>query len=111
MDQLKEQCPATPTYIFLDNLNVHHNKEVKEYAKTLGFVFVFNAAYYSEINMIERLWNYSKRAFTRRIVNEPDWKNHGKVRDLVLECLRGVSPATLEAHGKTCLERMISDYE
>ena len=55
--------PSTPTFILLDNLNVHHNKEVKELAKSLGFELIFNAAYYSHVNVIKRLWCYSKRAF------------------------------------------------
>ena len=84
LDKLRANCKATPTYVLLDNLNVHHNKEVKAHAKSLGFELIFNAAYYSHVNVIERLWNYSKRAFARRIVNEPDWKAHDKVKELVV---------------------------
>ena len=68
LEKLRTNCTATPTYVLLDNLNVHHNKEVKELAKSLGFELIFNAAYYSHVNVIERLWCYSKRAFQRKII-------------------------------------------
>ena len=98
LEKLKAAVPASPTYVLLDNLNVHHNKEVKELAKSLGLEFIFNAACYSHVNVIERLWCYSKRAFQRKIIDEPDWKDHDKVKDLVLECLKGVKPSTLAAY-------------
>ena len=101
--------PASPTYVLLDNLNVHHNKEVKELAKSLGFEFIFNAAYYSHVNVIERLWCYSKRAFQRKIIQEPDWKNHDNVKELVLQCLKAVKPATLAAYAENCLATMKRD--
>ena len=98
LEKLKAAVPASPTYVLLDNLNVHHNKEVKELAKSLGLEFIFNAAYYSHVNVIERLWCYSKRAFQRKIIDEPNWKDHDKVKDLVIECLKGVKPSTLAAY-------------
>ena len=107
---MKKDSPRVPTYVFLDNLNVHHNGEVKAYAKQEGLELIFNASYYSMVNPIERLWNYSKRAFSKKIVQEPDWKSSEKVSELVKECVKGVDPATLKLHAKTCLETMKTDW-
>ena len=85
LEKLKVVVPASPTYVLLDNLNVHHNKEVKLLTKSLGLELIFNAAYYSHVYVMERLWNYSKRAFQRKIIDEPYRKDNDKVKDLVIE--------------------------
>ena len=51
--------------IFMDNLRVHHTKQVKERLDLFGWTAVFNAAYSSEIHCIERVFarvkfNYKK---------------------------------------------------
>jgi len=89
---------------------VHHNKEVKEYAKKEGLELIFNASYYSMVNPIERLWNYAKRSFSKRIVDEPDWKASEKLQDLVRECVVGVKADPLARHAQSCLSLMKSDY-
>jgi transposase len=50
-------------YIFLDNLRVHYSLKVREYCRENMIELVFNAAYSSEYNPIERLWALSKRTF------------------------------------------------
>lgn len=65
---VKEKYPKPPVHILLDNLQAHHSRATKEYARQAGINLVFNAAYNSEINPIERLWNYAKRAFQKRAV-------------------------------------------
>ena len=49
-----------PCYVFLDNLHMHHSKEVLEYATSLEISLLFNAPMSSELNPIERLWAWSK---------------------------------------------------
>ena len=72
---IAEMYDKKPVYVFLDNLPAHHNKEVKETAAELGLELVFNASYYSEVNPIERLWNYSKREFQKKVIKHEDWKD------------------------------------
>ena len=66
--QVKMKYPKPPVHILLDNLQAHHARATKEYAREAGINLVFNAAYNSDINPIERLWNYAKRAFQKRAV-------------------------------------------
>ena len=68
LKQVKRKYPEGPVYILLDNLQAHHSYPTKEYAKSVGIKLVFNASYNSEINPIERLWNYAKRAFQKQAV-------------------------------------------
>ena len=50
-------------YIFLDNLRVHYSKRVGEYCEQNNIQLIFNAAYSSEYNPVERLWALAKRSF------------------------------------------------
>lgn len=92
---IKERYPRPPVHILLDNLKAHHALRTKEYAESAGINLVFNAAYNSSVNPIERLWCYAKRSFQKLAVKVEDWKNFEKVITLVEKCLKGVKPKTL----------------
>lgn len=47
-------------YVFLDNLWMHHSKEIKDFAASKRIDLIFNAPMSSELNPIERLWAWSK---------------------------------------------------
>ncbi|MFN9898890.1 MAG: transposase [bacterium] len=49
------------TFVFLDNLVLHHTVLVREKAKSNLQELVFNASYSSPLNPIERLWALAKR--------------------------------------------------
>jgi transposase len=59
-------------HVFLDNLSVHRSRKVKEYTETSNVRLVFNAAYSSEFNPIERFWALSKRIFQNKLNQETD---------------------------------------
>ena len=48
------------SYVFVDNLRMHHSAVVKETAAQLNCELIYNAPYSSEFNPIERFWAYSK---------------------------------------------------
>ena len=63
---------STMIYIFLDNLRVHYSLRVRQYCRENKIELVFNAAYSSEYNPIERLWALSKRIFQRKLAETND---------------------------------------
>ena len=50
-------------FIFLDNLRVHYSLRVREFCNQNNIELIFNAAYSSEYNPVERLWALAKRSF------------------------------------------------
>ena len=109
--RVKRKYPKGPVYILLDNLHAHHADLTTNYAERVGIKLVFNASYNSEINPIERLWNYAKRAFQKEAVKIEDWGDHKRIHDLVKKCLKGVNPESLRMRVKTCLKLMKDDLE
>ena len=61
LDQLAKQMKRARTFVFLDNLTLHHTVLVREKAKSNNQELVFNASYSSHLNQIERLWARAKR--------------------------------------------------
>ncbi len=59
-------------FIFLDNLRVHYSLRVREYCGVNNIELVFNAAYSSEYNPIERLWALAKRTFQIKLAATND---------------------------------------
>ena len=58
---LRTRMKRQKTYIFLDNLQVHHTYIVRDNAFKNNQVLIFNASYSSHLNPIERLWAVAKR--------------------------------------------------
>jgi hypothetical protein len=56
------------TYVFLDNLRVHRSKLVRDHASKLRIELIFNSAYSSPFNPIERLFAYAKRSFGKSLL-------------------------------------------
>lgn len=56
-------------YVFLDNLRVHYSKPVKEYCGRANIELVYNSAYSSEYNPIERLWAIAKTNFRKNLLS------------------------------------------
>lgn len=97
------------TFVFLDNLKAHHNLNVKAYAKEANIELVFNAAYSSELNPIERLWLFSKRLFYKRIIEFSDWKDRDRLYALIDECIKAVPTSYIKSHVDRCMQRMKDD--
>lgn len=58
------------TYLFLDNLSVHHSFKIQKYCDEHNLKLIFNSAYSSEFNPIERLWAFSKRIFRKLFLDK-----------------------------------------
>lgn len=92
-------------YIFLDNLRVHYSLRVRQYCSDNKIELVFNAAYSSEYNPIERLWALSKRIFRLKLVATND-HSQANVKRLVLESILEVEPRPIGQHVMKCIRRM-----
>ena len=63
------------TYLFIDNLPMHHMYVIKDKAKYLGLGLVYNGTYSSEFNPIEILWANAKRKFSTRCIVDAPYQN------------------------------------
>ena len=63
LEGLGRKVKLRGSVLFLDNLKVHHNAEVKEWCRRRGLELLFNAPYSCTYNPIEWLWAYSKKHF------------------------------------------------
>lgn len=61
LDQLKEIYPLKPIIIVLDNAKYQHCNIVLERAEKLGITLMFLPAYSPNLNIIERLWKFTKK--------------------------------------------------
>ena len=86
------------TYIFLENLQVHHTHLVKDNAVKNNQVLIFNASYSSHWNPIERLWAVAKRQFIKDCVTDADFRMQEEVKALVKKSILEASSETLEKH-------------
>jgi transposase len=71
---LRTRMKRQKTYIFLDNLQVHHTHIVRDNAFKNNQVLIFNASYSSHLNPIERLWAVAKRKFIKDCVTDADFR-------------------------------------
>ena len=72
-------------------------------------MLIFNAAYSSHLNPIERLWAVAKRQFIKDCVTDANFKLQEEVKALVMKCILEASSVTLEKHVYACLKIMKSD--
>jgi transposase len=61
LKQLKEKYPDKPIAIVLDNARYQHCVAVKDLAATLGIQLLFLPPYSPNLNIIERLWKFTKK--------------------------------------------------
>ena len=109
LEKLKPKKKSQKTFVFLDNLKAHHSPEVKTYAKEANIELLYNAAYSSELNPIERLWLFSKRLFYKRVIEFSDWKDRPRLYSLVDECIKAVPTSYIKSHVDRCMQRMKDD--
>lgn len=62
MKQLRERYGELPIKIVLDNARYQHCLLVEEYAKQLNIVLLFLPSYSPNLNIIERLWKFTKKS-------------------------------------------------
>jgi transposase len=61
LNQLKEQYKDAPIFIVLDNARYQHCDFVKKTAESLGITLLFLPPYSPNLNIIERLWKFTKK--------------------------------------------------
>ena len=108
---LRTRMKKQKTYIFLDNLQVHHTHLVKDNAVKNNQVLIFNASYWSHLNPIERLWAVAKRQFIKDCVTDADFRLQEEIKALVKKSILEASSETLEKHVFSCLKLMKIDVE
>ena len=61
LDQLKMKYPSKPITLVLDNAKYQHCETVKEKAEQLGITLLFLPPYSPNLNIIERIWKFTKK--------------------------------------------------
>ena len=65
LGRLHSHTRGARSVLMVDNLAIHHNREVKLLADWYNIELCFNGTYSSEFMPIERLWAWAKSAFTK----------------------------------------------
>ena len=76
---LKSKMRGQKTFVFLDNLRIHHTLIIASKVRANNQVLIFNASYSSQLNPIERLWAVNKRQFIKDGVTDVDFKQQEQV--------------------------------
>ncbi|KAA6334110.1 hypothetical protein EZS27_017544 [termite gut metagenome] len=79
--QLKEIHKDKPIKIVLDNAKYQHCKAVIEVAGNLGIELFFLPPYSPHLNIIERLWKFTKKKILYRKYYETPHKFHEAIRE------------------------------
>ena len=106
LNQMRRHRKNRKTYVFLDNLSFHHSRVVLERARKNKQEFIFNAAYSSVYNPIERLWAIVKRQFARDLITEANYNDKEQIKALVVKSILQASESTLTKHVFACLRLM-----
>jgi transposase len=77
LKKIKAKYKDTPVYLILDNAPCNRSRIVKELAKKLNIHLVFLPPYSPNLNLIERLWKWTKKTALNSIYYESfdDFKN------------------------------------
>ena len=75
----KKQGNHKRLFILVDNLGIHKTKYVKEMCAKRNVELIFNGAYSSPFNPVERYWAFAKRIFSKNCLTATDFKNKEKV--------------------------------
>ena len=100
-------------YVLVDNLGIHKTKMVRAHCQEQNVELIFNGAYSSPFDPIERYWSFAKRIFAQRCLTATDFKNKAKVQALVRKSMEDVNQESMGRHVRRCLhdmEEWLSDY-
>jgi transposase len=81
---LKEHYGDLPLKIVLDNARYQHCKFVEEAAKKLNITLLFLPSYSPNLNIIERLWKFTKKKILYAKYYETPMKFHNAITDFYL---------------------------
>ena len=109
----KKQGHQKRLFILVDNLGIHKTKFVQEQCARKNVELIFNGAYSSPFNPVERYWAFAKRLFSKYCLTATDFKNKEKVQTMVRLSLSAVNLRSLARHVRRCLKDMeewLADY-
>lgn len=81
LKQLKEYYMDLPIKIVLDNARYQHCKLVEKEAERLGITLLFLPSYSPNLNIIERLWKFTKKTILYAKYYESPDKFHNAIRE------------------------------
>jgi transposase len=93
---LKSQLPDKPIAIVLDNARYQHCNFIKELATQLGITLLFLPPYSPNLNLIERLWKFTKKT----VLSGKYYEKFDKFQVAITDCLS-------QANGKYAKELQI----
>lgn len=79
LKQLKEHYEDVPLKIVLDNARYQHCKLVEETAQAMGITLLFLPSYSPNLNIIERLWKFTKKKILYGKYYETPQKFHSAI--------------------------------
>ena len=82
-----QKASPGPTTLVLDNARYQHGAKVKEEAKRLGIDLMFLPSYSPNLNLIERLWKFTKK----KALRGRHYKNFAEFQAAINGCLDGVA--------------------
>lgn len=80
---LKSQMPDKPISIVLDNARYQHCNFIKELALKLGITLLFLPPYSPNLNLIERLWKFTKKT----ALAGKYYEKFDQFQEAIVECL------------------------
>jgi transposase len=93
--------------MFLDNLRLHHNKDLAAYAKSKDIHFLYNASYSPVYNgAVESLWALAKRNFSRECITSANFEDQDMICRLVTESIAAVPQTYLKKRVTRAYEQM-----
>ena len=92
--------------LYLDNLKMHYNPDVKNRAHEYNFELIYAPIYTSPYMPIERLWLFGKFSFRKRCLLDADYSNQKSIEKLIEECVLNVSSVTMRKKVLSCIEEM-----
>ena len=61
--------------VYLDNLRLHYNRNIKLLADSYAIDFIYAPAYSSEWNPVERIWSLAKAVFRKKCLLHSDYSS------------------------------------
>jgi transposase len=96
-----------PVHLYVDQLQVHKSRAVKDFCANHGLVLNLAPIYDSPVNPIEFLWKLSKSTFRKRVVDFKVKKlDRARLEPLILDCISKSPTDALRRHVVKCMGRM-----
>jgi transposase len=110
--KIKNSVGAKPVYLYLDNLRLHYNIEVKRVASEANISIIYAPTYSSQYNPVEICWLLLKRIFRKLLVTETsDLAKFSNVENLVRLSIEQSDERVIQRHVQKCLSVVQTTHE